>query len=56
MSEEKKYKREALLKSKQFSGIQQDFLAAILTEGAYTMTEARAAGKKALGGEAHGGR
>lgn len=38
--ETKKYSREALLKSKRFSGYQKDFLAAVLTKPAYTLAEA----------------
>ena len=46
----KEFSREALLKSKRFSYVQQDFLKAILTKDAYTIEEAEAAIKKALGG------
>lgn len=46
----KVFSREALLKSKRFSYVQQDFLKAILTKDAYTIEEAEAAIKKALGG------
>lgn len=38
-----KYKREALLKSKRFAHIQQDFLAAVLTKDEYTIAEAEKA-------------
>ncbi len=37
----KKYKREALLKSKHFKGYQMDFLKALLTEPEYTLEEAK---------------
>lgn len=47
---ETKYKREILLKSKEFATYQPDFLAAILKEPEYTLTEARAAVKKFFGG------
>lgn len=47
---EQKYKREILLKSKEFSGYQQDFLGAVLKDPEYTLTEARAAVKKFFGG------
>lgn len=46
----KVFSREALLKSKRFSYVQQDFLKAILTKDAYTIEEAEAAIKKTLGG------
>lgn len=36
----KKFTREALLKSKRFSGYQKDFLAAVLTKPEYTLAEA----------------
>lgn len=50
-SENKKtFSRGALLKSKRFSHIQQDFLKAILTKDYYSIDEAEAAIKKALGG------
>ena len=48
---EKRFSREALLKSKRFSDVQQDFLQAILTEESYTMAEAEAAVKKVMGGK-----
>lgn len=47
----KVFSREALLKSKRFSYVQQDFLKAILTKDAYTIEEAEAAIKKVLGGK-----
>ena len=50
-SQEKRYKREALLKSKRFSHVQQDFLRAILTEETYTMAEAQKAVYVFFGGE-----
>ena len=37
------YTREALLASKQFSDVQQDFLGVILSRPTYTLAEARAA-------------
>ena len=40
---EKKYKTEALLKSKRFSHIQRDFLQAILWKESYTIPEAQKA-------------
>ena len=42
---QKTYTREALLKSKRFSGYQRDFLAAILHKETYTIAEATKAGK-----------
>lgn len=39
----KSYPREALLKSKKFSGYQRDFLAAVLKKPEYTMKEAEKA-------------
>ena len=39
----KKFKREALLKSKHFSYVSKDFLKAILTEEYYTIEEAEKA-------------
>lgn len=58
--EDKLYARKALLKSKRFSHIQQDFLAAILCDEFYTIAEAEAAVDKAMtktiGGDKHGGR
>ena len=50
-TEEKRYKREALLKSKRFSHVQRDFLRAILKEETYTMAEAQKAVDAFLGGE-----
>ena len=47
---DKRYKREALLKSKRFSYVQKDFLRAILTEDTYTMAEAKAAVSAFFGG------
>lgn len=47
---EKRYKREALLKSKRFSYVQKDFLQAILKEETYTMAEAEAAVSAFFGG------
>lgn len=38
---EKKYTREALLKSEQFSHVQQDFLSVLLTKPEYTISEAK---------------
>ena len=49
---EKKYTRDALLRSKAFSHIQKDFLAAILREEYYTMSEAKKAVKAFFGKEA----
>ena len=49
-SQEKRYKREALLKSERFSHVQQDFRA-ILTEETYTMAEAQKAVDAFFGGE-----
>lgn len=59
--EDKLYARKALLKSKRFSHVQQDFLAAILCDEFYTITEAEDAVDKAMtknitGGDKHGGR
>lgn len=48
---DKKYTREALLKSKAFSHIQKDFLAAILHEPYYTMGEAKKTVKAFFGKE-----
>lgn len=48
---QQKYTREALLKSKRFSHIQPDFLAAILKEPEYTMKAAEAAIADFFGGE-----
>ncbi len=50
-TEEKRYKREALLKSKRFSHVQKDFLRAILKEETYTMAEAQKAVDAFFGGE-----
>lgn len=50
MSKETKYKKDVLLKSKEFSCYQQDFLKAILKKDEYTMAEAKAAAKKFFGG------
>ena len=44
-----KYTAEALLKSKLFKDVQQDFLKAILIKDSYTIAEARKAVKEALG-------
>lgn len=60
-NKDKQYARKALLKSKRFSHIQQDFLAAILCDEFYTIAEAEAAVDKAMtknitGGDKHGGR
>ena len=57
----KKFARDALLKSKRFSHVQQDFLAAILADDFYTIAEAetvvnKAIGTKLTGGDRHGGR
>ncbi len=41
MSKQKKYKREALLKSKIFKGYQKDFLAILLNKPEYTLSEAK---------------
>ena len=46
----KVFSREALLKSKRFSYVQQDFLKAILTKDSYTIEEAEKEINKALGG------
>lgn len=57
MSEkEKKFTREALLKSKRFCYVQQDFLKAILTADSYTISEAETEIKKKLGGVKFGRR
>lgn len=40
MSKQKKYTREALLKSKRFAGYQKDFLGAVLSKPEYTLAEA----------------
>lgn len=42
---QKTYTREALLKSKRFSGYQQDFLAAILHKETYTIGRGRKGGQ-----------
>ena len=47
---EKRFKREALLKSKRFSHVQKDFLQAILKEETYTIAEAEAAVSAFFGG------
>lgn len=47
---EKRYLTEKLLKSKHLSGYQPDFARVILTEPAYSISEARAALDKALKG------
>ena len=44
------YRREALLSSQFFGGVQRDFLAAILTEETYTLAAAKAAVAGVLGG------
>lgn len=49
---EQTYTKEALLNSKQFAHVQQDFLKAILTKDFYTIKEAKKEIKKKLGGEA----
>ena len=49
MDKEKKYAREALLKSKRFSGYQRDFLAAIFCKPEYTLAEAEKAVKAFFG-------
>lgn len=46
----KVFSREALLKSKRFSYVQQDFLKAILTKDSYTIEEAEKEINKVLGG------
>lgn len=43
-----RYTAEALLKSKLFKDVQQDFLKAILIKDSYTIAEARKAVKEAL--------
>ena len=48
---QQKHTREALLKSKRFSHVQPDFLAAILKEPEYTIAAAEAAVKAFYGGE-----
>lgn len=48
---EKIFSREALLKSKRFSHVQQDFLKAILTKDSYTIAEAEKAVSDFFGGE-----
>ena len=47
---EKRFKREALLKSARFAHVQQDFLRAILKNETYTMAEAEAAVAALFGG------
>lgn len=47
---EKRYKRDALLKSERFAHIQKDFLRAILTKETYTIKEAEKAISEYLGG------
>lgn len=47
---DKVFSREALLKSKRFSHIQQDFLKAILTKDFYTIEEAEKTVKTFMGG------
>lgn len=47
---EKRFKREALLKSARFAHVQQDFLKAILKNETYTMAEAEAAVAAFFGG------
>lgn len=51
MPKDKVYSREALLRSKHFSYVQQDFLKAILTKDSYTLAEADAEVKKIMGGD-----
>lgn len=46
---QKKYKREAILKSKRFKGYQKDFLKALLTEPEYTIEEAKEIVEKFFG-------
>lgn len=57
---DKKFTREALLKSKRFENVQRDFLAAILTNDFYTIPEAQKAINEAMGktigGKENGGR
>ena len=48
---DKTFSREALLRSKRFSYIQQDFLKAILTKEKYTLAEAEAEVNKVMGGD-----
>lgn len=48
---QKKYKREALLKSKRFKGYQKDFLKALLIEPEYTINEATEIVEKFFGKE-----
>lgn len=50
IQKDKAYTREALLKSKRFSHIQQDFLGAVLHKEAYTMQEAEQEVQKFFGG------
>lgn len=51
MEKTKKYAREALLRSKRYSGYQRDFLAAVLREPFYTLAEADKAVKAFFGKE-----
>ena len=51
MDKVKKYTREALLRSKKFSGYQRDFLAVVLNKPEYTMKEAEKAVKAFFGKE-----
>lgn len=51
MATNKKYTREALLKSKKFSGYQKDFLAAVLNKPEYTLAEAEKAVEAFFGKE-----
>lgn len=48
---QKKYKREAILKSKRFKGYQKDFLKALLIEPEYTINEATEIVEKFFGKE-----
>lgn len=49
MEKAKKYTREALLRSKRYSGYQKDFLAAVLKEPEYTIADADKAVKAFFG-------
>ena len=49
MEKVKKYTREALLKSKRYSGYQRHFLAAVLNQPEYTLAEADKAVKAFFG-------
>lgn len=51
MDKAKKYTREALLKSKRYTGYQKDFLAAVLKEPYYTLAEADKAVRAFFGKE-----